>query len=563
MRPNSFWTRRTSRRALLRGSGAGLAGLAGAVLIGCGDDDESGSGSNGTPTATSEPGGGGGQTATTTVAPTGGIKRGGTVRATTGSEPLGSLNPHRGQGGGDHKFFWTMFEGLAQYNRDGVPDPNLSLAEEWEIVDPTTIRFTLREGVKYHDGTELKADDIKYNIELVQSEDYNSAARGQMLPIQEVEIVDDRTPVFHLEKPNSALITLLGDRGGQVVSPTALEKGIEDFDRNPVGGTGPFRFVEWVEDTRVVVEANPEYWRNGEDGSPLPYMERLEFLVVPDANVQLANFEAGDVDIVPPPLSSLDALEAGEQYAIEEFVGSSWSGLYFNTALAPTDDVNLRRAMAYAIDREAENEAINFGRYQIATGIITPATTWAYEPVPNAPYFDLDKAREFLAQSNYPDGAKVTCTISTSQAYATRGALWQDMLKEINVELELIPLQTFTNRMWVVGDVNSLLAGFSLRADPDGTIGEVVHSEGFYNAGHAENPELDTAIENARETYDLEERKMWYQEVEKILADEVYDIYSTYSSQYRAFQPRVQNVSTIFGAEGKDRYVDLWVDEDA
>lgn len=556
MESGSYWTRRTSRRRLLRGGGLGVVGLATAALVGCSDDEDA------EPTATGDSNGGS-ETSTATSAPTTAIKRGGTLRVTTSAEPLGSLNPHRGQGGGDHKFFWTMFEGLAQYNHEGVPDTSISLAESWEIVDPTTIQFKLRQGVKFHDGTDLNAEAVRYNIEHVQAEDYNSAARAQMLPIQEVEVIDDHTAIFRLDAPNAALITLLGDRGGQIVSPTALDQGIEAFDRNPIGGTGPFRFVEWVEDTRVVVEKNPDYWRNGEDGSPLPYYDQLEFQVVPDNNVQLASFESGEVDIIPPPLSSLDALEANGQYHIEEFVGASWSGMYFNLAMEPTNDVNFRRAISYAIDREAENQAINFGRFQIGKGIITPALAWAYQPPDNVPYFDLDKAREFLAASNYPEGASFTCTIATSQDAVTRAALWQDMLAEIGIDMQIEPLQTYTNRMWVVQDVNSLLAGFSLRADPDGTVGEVVHSEGFYNAGHVPNEELDHAIEMARQSYDLEERKRWYAEVERILADQVYDVYSTYTSQYRAFQPRVQNASTIFGAEGKDRYHELWIDDEA
>ncbi len=553
---SNYWTGRTSRRAILRGGGIGLTGLAAAALVGCSDDAEDGAS---TPAGTSDTG----ASSTATSGPASAIKRGGTLKVTTAAEPLGSLNPHRGQGGGDHKFFWTMFEGLAQYNREGVPDTSISLAESWEIIDPTTIQFKLRQGVKFHDGTDLNAEAVKYNIEHVQAEDYNSAARGQILPIQEVEVVDDHTAIFHLDAPNAALITLLGDRGGQIVSPTALDKGVEAFDRNPLGGTGPFRFVEWVEDTRVVVERNPDYWRNGDDGSPLPYYDRLEFQVVPDNNVQLASFESGEVDIIPPPLSSLDALEANSKYHIEEFVGASWSGMYFNLALEPTNDVNFRRAISYAIDREAENQAINFGRYQIASGILTPALSWVYQPPENAPHFDLDKAKEFLAASAYPEGASFTCTIATSQDAATRAALWQDMLGKIGIDMKIEPLQTYTNRMWVVQDVNSLLAGFSIRADPDGTAGEVVHSEGFYNAGHVPNEELDNAIEMARQSYDLEERKRWYAEVERILVDQVYDVYSTYTAQYRAFQPRVQNAGTVFGAEGKDRYHELWIDDDA
>lgn len=548
----NYWGRPMQRRGLLRASSIGAVGLAGAALIGCGGSSDKGS--SGGDAAKSAPAGGA-KPGEKTVA----IKRGGKLNVAVGAEPLGSLNPHRGQGGGDHKFFWTMFEGLVQYNREGVPDTKYSLAEAFEAVDPTTIKFTLRQGIKYHDGTTMKAEDVRYNITKVQSEAYKSAARAQILPITKIDVVDDRTVIFKLDKPNAALLTLLGDRGGQMVSPTALEKGVEAFDRKPLGGTGPFRFVEWVSDSRVRVQKNPDYWRKGVDGNALPYLDEIEWKVIPDNNVALASLESGEVDIVAPPLSEMDRLEKSGQYQITNFIGASWSGLYFNLKLAPTDDVNLRRAIAYAIDREAENKAINFNRFQVATGILTPAAKWAYEPVPSAPKFDLAKAKEYLAKSKYPNGTKVTCTIATSQDAATRGALWQDMLKKINVQLELIPLQTYTNRMWVVQDVNSLLAGFSIRADPDGTLSEVVHSKGFYNAGHVENPQLDDIIAKARESYDTKERKKYYQEAEKILADQVYDVYSTYSAQFRASRKRVQNVDLTFGAEGKERYDEFWL----
>lgn len=544
----NYWGRSMNRRSLLRASGLGAAGLAGAALFGCSDGAKEDGG--GQPAA-----GGAAKTGGSTVS----IKRGGKLTVAVGAEPLGSLNPHRGQGGGDHKFFWTMYEGLVQYNRDGVPDTKYSLADSFEAIDPTTIKFTLRPGVKYHDGTTMKAEDIRYNIGKVQSEAYKSAARSQILPVQKIDVIDDRTAIFKLDRPNAALLTLLGDRGGQMVSPTALEKGVEAFDRKPLGGTGPFRFVEWVSDARVRVQKNPDYWRKGVDGNALPYLDEIEWKVIPDANVALASVESGEIDVAVPPLSEMDRLEKAGQYQLSSFIGSSWSGMYFNLKLAPTDDVNLRRAIAYAIDREAENKALNFGRFQVATGILTPAAKWAYEPVASAPKFDLAKAKEFLAKSKYPNGTKITVTIATSQEAAIRAALWQDMLKKINVQLELLPLQTYTNRMWVTQDVNALQAGFSIRADPDGTLSEVVHTKGFYNAGHFENPQLDDIIAKARESYDTKERKRYYQEAEKILADQVYDVYSTYSAQFRVARKRVQNTDLTFGAEGKERYDEIWV----
>ena len=115
--------------------------------------------------------------------------------------------------------------------------------------------------------------------------------------------------------------------------------------------------------------------------------------------------------------------------------------------------------------------------------------------------------------------------------------------------------------MWVQKNANALLAGFSLRADPDGTIGEVVHSAGFYNAGHVADAELDGAIERARASYDLDERAEGYQEVERILARQALNVYVSYGVGFRAGLQRVKNFTeTVFGAEGKERYDELWID---
>lgn len=547
----NYWTGALHRRRLLRGAGIGLAGLAGAALVGCSGSEK---GADGGTVVTGTPVGG-----TKAGGPTVAIKRGGKLTVGVGAEAAGSLNPHRGQGGGDHKFFWTMFEGLVQYNREGLPDTKYSLAEAFEVVDPTTIKFTLRPGIKYHDGTMLKAEDIRYNVARNQEEAYKPAARAQMLPIQKVDVVDDRTVIFKLDRPNSAILTILGDRGGQVVSPTALGKGVEAFDRKPLGGTGPFRFVEWVSDSRIRVQKNPDYWRKGADGIALPYVDEIEWKIIPDTNVALASLESGEIDIAVPPLSEMDRLEKSNQYQLATFKGAQWSGFYFNLKLAPIDDVNLRLAIAHAIDREAENKAVHFNRFQVATGILTPALKWAYEPVATAPKFDLAKAKEYLAKSKYPNGTRFTAGIGTTQESATRGALYQDMLKKINVQLDLIPLQSVTTRMWVVQDLNSALSSFSIRADPDGMVAEVVHSKGFYNAGHVENPQLDDMIAKARESYNTQERKRLYQEIEKYLATNPYDMYSTYTAQFRAARKRVQNTDLTFGAEGKERYDEFWL----
>jgi len=556
-----YRTTQISRRAALRGLAVGTAGLAGAVLIGCGDSDD------GSPTATATESGGGGSgggagggTATATEAPVA-QRSGGSLVHGIGADVVNSLDPHRGQSGGEHKYFWTMFNSLVDYNANGEPDPAYSLAEAWEIESPTKINFTLRQGIKFHNGEDFNAEVVKWNVAHVQDPDTKSAAAGQMAPIVAVDAIDDYHVSIELDQPNGALITLLGDRGGQQLPPVAAEAAGEQFGLAPVG-TGPFRFKEWVQDSHIAIERNEQYWRMDASGIQLPYVDEMRWQIIPEASVLLANFKSGDVDMISPASSQLDEIETDDSFQVVSFVGSGWNGVYFNTALPPTDDVNFRRAIAWAIDREAINQSIFFGRQEVRErmGIITPATKWAYPgPVEGAPDHSLDRAREYLAASAYPDGASFRCVTGTSTTYAARAELWQSLLREIGIDMQFEQATDFTNQMWVETNSNALLAGFSLRADPDGTIGEVVHSQGFYNAGHVPNAPLDQAIEAARGSYDLEERAELYLEVEHILAEEVYDVYASYGVGFRAAASKVGNFQSIFGAEGKERYDELQV----
>lgn len=568
MRDRNYWTdfgrRRISRRTALRGAAIGLAGLAGAALVGCSSDDDEGAGNGDAPpsaaTGTAAPG----ATQAPTSAPVSSINYGGKLQVAVGNDPRG-LDPHISIGGGDHKYFWMMTDGLVQYDREGVPDPSLSLAENWEIVDGATIRFTLREGIKFHDGEPFNADAVKRNYERILDPDVGSSAFAQMKVIESIDVVDDRTVSLTLDAPNAAFITLLGDRGGQMLSPNTFED--EDIRKadHPVG-TGAFIFNEWVRDSSVLVDKNPEYWRKDTAGNALPYLDQIETLTIPDFNVAEANLESGDVHIIAPSLSRIGELEDSGNWQVEEFQGSAWSGMYLNTTLAPTDDLNFRKALAYSIDREAENEAIFFGRYvtEERPGPFSPAYKWMYPgSLDNAPKYDPAEAAKFLAASRYADDPKFTTVHNTRASTATRAALWQDFFDEIGIQMETIPLTNPGERMYVIRDVNaSGPVGFSLRADPDGVASETLHTDGFYNPGHADAAEfqkLNEAIAAARSTYDLEERKDLYRDVAELAAGLVVQIYTGYSVTYRVAEEQVQNFGSIFGAEGKDRFAELWL----
>ena len=541
-RNDNYWTRNLKRRAVLRAGLIGSVGASAYALVGCGDDGGSKSGASGSPTAASN--------ATAAALP-----KGGSLTALLASDPT-SLDPHFGQGGGDHQFFWMIHDNLVNYNQKGELDASISLAEKWEQPEPTTITMKLRSGINFHDGTPFNAAAVKFNIERAQSD--KSAAKSQMLAISKVEAISDTDLRLTLNKPNAAILTLLGDRGGAIVSPAAVQKYGDQLARNPVG-TGKFVFKEWAQSDHILVTRNPSYWGKDASGTVLPYLDQVRVNIVPDATVQLANLEAGTVDLVLLPAGDIDRFEKNEKFQVtQSATGSGWAGTYANQSLKPIDDPRLRRAIGRALDKPAILKAVQFGRGAVGIGPIA-AGTWAFNPNLKGLDLDLAEAKKELSASGYPDGLKIEMITINTQPYLQHSELWKQMLSKIGVDITIVPLAVaeLTSRTFVKKDAAMQLAGFSLRADPDGTVSETLRSDGFYNSGHRPNAELDDLIDKARETYVQAERKSFYDKIQQIAIDQVYDWYVYYGFSYAATPKSILNMGQFYGGETKPRFGNL------
>ena len=483
---------------------------------------------------------------------------GGTLTTIASDNPT-SLDPHTGQGGGDHQFFWTMHDNMVNYDQQGVLDPAQSLAESWEVVNGTQITFKLRGGIKFSDGTPFDAAAVKFNIDRNLDPATKSAAFAQMSTIDSVQVVDPATVVFKLKEPNAALLTNLGDRGGAIISPAAAQKYGKDYGRNPVG-TGPFIFKEWVQSDHITVTRNPNYWAKDAAGTALPYLDSVRWNIVPDPTVGLANLDAGTVDVYVLSPGDVDNISKNAKYQVTTVKGGGWSGVYVNQALAPLDDLHFRRALGRVIDKAAILQAVFFGKGVPGIGPIG-ASSWAFNPGLKGLDLDLAAAKQELTQSKFPNGTKVEIITINTAIYQQHTELWKQMASKIGIDLTITPLATadLTNRDYVLKDAPLNLAGFSARVDPDGMTADVLGSQGFYNPGHQPNPQLDDLIVKARQTYDQNERKKLYDQVQQIAIDQVYDYYVLYANGYAAGQSKVKNLNSLWGPEGKQRYKWLYL----
>ncbi|MDQ3396822.1 MAG: ABC transporter substrate-binding protein, partial [Deinococcota bacterium] len=273
------------------------------------------------------------------------------------------------------------------------------LATSWEFVDPTRLRFTLREGVTFHDGTPFNAEAVKFTWDRAFNSDPPGRWKSLAGPVEGIEIVDEYTVDLVALQPYGPLLLTATMPYTGIVSPAAVERYGEDFGRNPVG-TGPFKFVEWRTNDRITLEANEDYWRGR------PELDRVIFRTVPEEGARMLSLRTGEADMVllPSP-SELSALEADPNFIVEGAPGVGIFYLAFNLDRPIVSDVRVRHAIAHAIDRELIVEAILEGGGVLATSVIG-------EPVfghkdmgllERYPY-DPERAIELLQEAGYTLG---------------------------------------------------------------------------------------------------------------------------------------------------------------
>ncbi len=330
----------------------------------------------------------------------------------------------------DEVVYANVMEGLTRIGRDGAVQP--ALAESWTISeDGLTYRFTLHEGVKFHDGSALDSADVVFSFERAMAEDSTNAQKGLFEPIAKVEAADARTVVITLKRPTGHFLFNLGWGDAVIVG----EESAGDNKANPVG-SGPFVFKRWVKGDRIELEANPDYW-----GEAVK-LESATFKIIPDPAAAVAAVLAGDVDAFAnfPAPESMGQFEADPRFVV--VIGSTEGEtiLSTNNGRPPFDDIRVRRAMAHALDRKAVINGAMFG-YGTPIGSHFAPHHPAYIDLTGRYPLDLEKAKALLAEAGHDDGIKATLKLPPP-TYARRGGeIIASQMRKIGIELELIPVE--------------------------------------------------------------------------------------------------------------------------
>ena len=546
---NPYWKRwadkRRSRRGFLVQASSLAVGTAALGLVGCGGDDDS---TGSTPAA-------GGKTAAA-----GTPKTGGTLQIAYGLEPS-SLDPHSGVSGGDNYFYEDMFDVLIQRDNTNTLQGSLSLAESWEVTDPTTLTLHLRKGVQFHDGTPFNSETVAWNVDRVKDPNVKSPSRATWLGIDKVDTPDENTAILHLKNPNAGLLMLLSSRGGAMVSRAAVEKYGDQFRSHPVG-TGPFTFETWTPGSEVRMKKNPNYWGKDAAGSQLPYLDGVTLRIIPDSTAAFAALQTGDVQLGGIDPKDLDQAKGIPGLQIVQRKGSGLASVMIVNKRGPGgDNINFRKAVMYAIDPAAAKQAVFFGQADVADAGHWPAGTWVYEPIPSRPKFDLAKAKEYLQASGVDLNTEFQIMTWESRTIIQQGELYQEALRTLGLKTKITTMAVgpATKEIFEGTAFTLYSSSWSLYPEPDYIASTIFDKDAYYNTGKTQTDKVQQLILDGRKEYDQAKRKTIYNEMAAAVLDDAWHVPMLYGIAFAGLGKNVRGGDQLYNGDAKWRYRSLWL----
>lgn len=445
-------------------------------------------------------------------------KRGGILTVGIDTGPVG-WDPHQSSAFSSWNHYELIYESLVRFNTKLEIEP--SLAESWRQPDLQTYVFHLRRGVKFHNGREMTADDVKYSLERLRNPK-TSAYPSFYEPLRSVDVLDKYTVRLSLAVPDATFLPYLAHNQFSAVVPREVVEQHGDLKAVAVG-TGPFKLKKYVPGDVTEYERNPDYWEKD-----LPRVDGIVMRVIKDETSRLAAVRRGTLDIAwvkEPEMAELAAREKGIR--VQTPPPARQSRFWLQHDRFPFNVKKLRQAIAAAIDREAMVKTVVMGRGEI-TSAIPPSSapyTLGRDEVAKLPFYkrDLALARRLLQEAGHPNGFEFTVVTSDhSPDYMPIVQMMQSQLRDVGIKLNIQQLEWGIHlSKWQAGDFQGLMMGGVWAHDPDAYLRPFFHSKSKSNFGKYANPEVDQLLDESRVTTDQKKRVEMWRRLQEILADDI------------------------------------------
>ena len=470
----------------------------------------------------------------------------------------------------------NLYDTLLQPTPDGK-GVQPGLASEHQVsADGKTVTLKLRPGLKFADGSPIGVSDVKWSLARAASKEEGGEFAFLLASVGTVETQGDDTVVVNLTRPDPTILQALATFNAGILpekllmaAPGAtLEEKSKSFAEHPVG-SGPFVLTSWKRNGEMVLSRNPHYWRPGADGQPLPYLDAIRFVIIPDDATRILKLRAGEVDIVEfVPYSRVAELKADPKLDMVLFPAAQVNYFALNNRPAlkdgtrnPLNDVRVRQALNYATEKDAMIQVVSYGAGTPQRSFMPMATPMSYGEGPLYPY-DPAKARALLAAAGYPNGFDVTCmALPASADDAAKLAALQQMWSQVGVRLKIEQLEAATR----LARYNN--ADFQMRTslwtndinDP----GQITSLFAYYptrqnNRSGWQDPRIDELYLQSQQELDAAKRAALFKEIQQRYAEAAPIVFSMEVPYPVAMLRKVHDFVQI--PLGNNIFVATWMD---
>ena len=425
-------------------------------------------------------------------------------------QDIDSLDPHKATAAGTKEILFNIFEGLVKPDENG----NLinAVASDYSISDDGLVyTFTLRENIKFHNGNLVTVEDVKYSLERASGLLDGTALVSALSTIQKVDIVDNKTVQVTVGSANTELIY-------SFVAAIIPKGSGEDAQATPIG-TGPFSFVSYAPQEGIVLAKNPDYWQAG-----LPYLDQVEFKIVNSPDTALLNLQGGSIDIYPYLTDSQANELQGGNFQILSAPSDVVQALFLNNAVKPLDDVRVRQAICYALDKDSINAFVAGGNATLVGSAMLPALKDYYVEL-NDVYgttANQEKAKELLAEAGYANGFDLDIMVPSNYAYHMQTAeVVVEQLKAvgINAKIDAVEWNTWLSDCYQGRQYEATICGITCDMTPSYLLNrfQSASSKNFINFNNAE---YDEVFLKAQASLDLTEKSKYYGQLQQLLVED-------------------------------------------
>lgn len=449
-------------------------------------------------------------TATTELTPI----KGGIVRTTISSEP-DNLDPHLSAAADTEAIMNNVFEGLIGFTPDGEFVPRL--AESFEVSnDGLNYTFVIRTDVKFHNGNPLTINDVLYSYNRLSGLSGEAPLSSKFAKVTQIEKLDDHTIRFILSERSASFLS--------ACTEAVIPAGYTEQSSQPIG-TGPFLFKAYVPGQKIILDTNPNYY----NADRMPYIDTIEFRIVSDPNSTLLALKSGDLDLAEIDYNNVLTLD--HDYNIFSSPQNMVQLMALNNEVPPFDDIRVRQAIHYAIDKDVIVAGVANG---FATKLYTTASPvmafWYNDLSASDPYpYNPEQAKALLSEAGYPNGFTTTIKVPSNYPFHIDTAqVLADMLSQVGITLniELIEWGQWLETVYTNGDYATTIVGLAGKLEPH-EIFVRFQSDYAKNFYHFKNAEYDTLISQANLEIDNNKRADLYKQAQKLVADEAVAVFLT------------------------------------